>query len=410
MGENPFATADRDGVRVPAATLAAAVELLRRALASGDADPAIIRDALAAAPVRDDGADGPVLRDVSTVPEERIEWLWPGRLPLRALTLLAGPPGVSKSTLALDLAARVTTGLPWPDEMPALPWRNNGDSVATPVRAPGDVVLVTLEDHLASVVRPRLRVAGADFARRIVAVEAIRESGRDRLFSLVDLSAIHAALDRCPRPLVVVLDPVSAMMPGTDTHNNSQVREGLAPLAALAAERRVAVLAITHLRKNSAGGNALAAIMGSVAFTAAARAAFLVIRDPDDRSRRLMLPGKANLAGDRFGLAYRVEVIDDVPRLAWEPDPVDLDPDQIMAQIESPRRDAPAIRDASAWLESLLAAHPEGLLVSEIKRAAKQDGHSWRTVERAKGGLPTVSAAKQSFSGGWAWRLEGRQP
>ncbi|RPI76318.1 MAG: hypothetical protein EHM42_14845, partial [Planctomycetaceae bacterium] len=42
-------------------------------------------------------------------------WLWPRRIPARALTLLAGGVGSGKSFLACDLAARISRGAPWPD-------------------------------------------------------------------------------------------------------------------------------------------------------------------------------------------------------------------------------------------------------------------------------------------------------
>ena len=46
----------------------------------------------------------------------RLRWLWPKRIPLGRVTLLASDPGLGKSLLALDIAARVSRGAPWPDE------------------------------------------------------------------------------------------------------------------------------------------------------------------------------------------------------------------------------------------------------------------------------------------------------
>ncbi len=52
-------------------------------------------------------------------PEGEIDWLWPGMIPLRKVTLIEGPAGAGKSQLALDLAARVTRSAPWPDGQPS---------------------------------------------------------------------------------------------------------------------------------------------------------------------------------------------------------------------------------------------------------------------------------------------------
>lgn len=61
------------------------------------------------------GPDKPVLVRVSDVQPEAVEWLWPGRLAAGKLTLLIGDPGVGKSLLTLDAAARLSRGIPWPD-------------------------------------------------------------------------------------------------------------------------------------------------------------------------------------------------------------------------------------------------------------------------------------------------------
>jgi putative DNA primase/helicase len=47
---------------------------------------------------------------LSDVVEESVEWLWEGRIPLGKLTVIDGDPSTGKSTLTIDLAARVSTG------------------------------------------------------------------------------------------------------------------------------------------------------------------------------------------------------------------------------------------------------------------------------------------------------------
>jgi hypothetical protein len=53
--------------------------------------------------------------DFCGVAPEPLHWLWPGRIPLGKLTLIAGDPGEGKSLLTADLAARVSTGSQFPD-------------------------------------------------------------------------------------------------------------------------------------------------------------------------------------------------------------------------------------------------------------------------------------------------------
>src|ERR687893_1945254 len=126
---------------------------------------------------------------LSEVEPEQVEWLWPGRLPLGKLAVLDGDPGLGKSALTLDLAARVSAGLELPD---------GGRS------GPAGVVLLSAEDGLEDTIRPRLDAAGAD-TERIVALSMIGVgTGAERLVYLTqDLGAVEGALKRARGAFVV---------------------------------------------------------------------------------------------------------------------------------------------------------------------------------------------------------------
>ncbi len=72
----------------------------------------------AAAEVQEDQREllTPKLSRLADVVPEQVPWLWPPRIALGKLTLLAGDPGLGKSFLTLDLAARISVGAPWPDD------------------------------------------------------------------------------------------------------------------------------------------------------------------------------------------------------------------------------------------------------------------------------------------------------
>ena len=55
-----------------------------------------------------------------TVKPSDVSWLWPGRIPRGKVTLLAGDPGLGKSFVTMDLAARVSRAAEWPDGPTAL--------------------------------------------------------------------------------------------------------------------------------------------------------------------------------------------------------------------------------------------------------------------------------------------------
>jgi len=345
-----------------------------------------------------DGA--PVIVPLSDVRPELVAWLWPGRIALGKLTLIAGDPGLGKSFLTLDMASRVSTGAGWPD--------CRGESFP-----PGGVVLLSAEDGVADTIRPRLDAAGADVAR-IVALDAIRsvgDNGREsaRTFDLSrDLPALEAAIRSVERCRLVVIDPVTAYLGSADSHKNAEIRGLLAPLGSIAERHRVAVVAVTHLNK-SGGGPAIYRAMGSLAFAAAARAAWAVTRDRDDPRRRLLLPIKNNVAPDTGGLAYRIEPlgVGGCPAVAWEPDPVNVSADDALAGDRD--EGGGALSEAADWLRDMLSDGPQP--AAEVKARAKNDGIAARTLDRAKGSLG-VRADRQGFAadGRWTWALPQSAP
>jgi hypothetical protein len=60
------------------------------------------------------------LVSLADVPARPVRWLWADRLPIGKLTVLDGDPGLGKSAITVDVAARVSAGLPMPDRAAVL--------------------------------------------------------------------------------------------------------------------------------------------------------------------------------------------------------------------------------------------------------------------------------------------------
>src|SRR5690606_19465262 len=138
-------------------------------------------------------------------------------------------------------------------------------------------------------VLPRLAEAGADLDRCILLKKARSQDGMP--FSLTlkrDIELLRRMIEETPDCRLVVIDPISAYLGDADGHNNQQVRTMLLPLVELAAERNVAVVMVSHLNKR-ASSRAMHRTMGSMAFVALARSAWLIAADPENARRRLML-------------------------------------------------------------------------------------------------------------------------
>lgn len=328
-----------------------------------------------------------ILKRLNDITCEQLQWLWPGRIPLGKLTLLAGDPGLGKSFVTLDLTARVSRGDCWPD-MPLFK------------QTPGNVILLNCEDDAADTIAPRLDKAGVDDTR-VVLLEGVKHFDKRRQFSLeTDLPRLEEVLQQMPETRLVVIDPIAAYCGNVDSHKNSDVRGMLAPLAELASRFHVAILTVTHLSK-SGGAKAVYRAMGSLAFAAAARAVWTISKDTDDQERRLFLPAKLNLARDPDGLAYRITD----GRVAWEDLPVTMHADEAMAMElvdKKPNARGNERKEAAEWLLSFLVDGNKS--ASEVIETGTHFGFSERTIRRA---YKEVGAKprKQSFDGPWLWSL-----
>ena len=330
---------------------------------------------------------------VSDVEREKVRWLWPGRLALGKLTIVDGDPGVGKSTLYLDLAARITRGGTWPD--------------GTPIHEPGNVVIVTVEDAIADTIRPRLEEAGADVSRVLV-IQLIPEAdGPGRVPSLPEDTELIMKTAAAFGARLVVIDPLFAHLGAeTNSYRDQDVRRALAPLSEAAERADVAVLVIRHLNK-SGGGRALYRGGGSIGIIGAARIGLLVGEDPDSEGVCVLASTKNNLAARPDSLAFRVvssENDSDVAVIHWEGTSA-LTADELCRAPAGPSK----IDDAECWLEKYLVFGPKPS--ADIFERGEEKGYSKNTLYRAKENLD-IEAKKLDFDGGWEWRLptlpEGR--
>jgi RecA-family ATPase len=236
--------------------------------------------------------DGPAVVALADVAPAAVRWLWRGRVPLGKLTVLDGDPGVGKSTLLLDLAARVSRGT-------ALP-----DCERSDLEGPATVVLLTSEDGLADTVRPRLAAAGADLGR-VVAMTGVRD-GQEVVLPR-EWPEVARVVARA-RARLLVVDPLMAYLErGVNAYRDQDARRALAPLALLADKVGVAIVVVRHLTK-SGGANALYRGGGSIGIIGTARSGLLAAADPEDPAgeRRVLAVTKGNLAGTVPALGYRL--------------------------------------------------------------------------------------------------------
>lgn len=338
----------------------------------------------------DSPSSGAVLVSLSSVQPERLSWLWPGRLPAGKLVTIDGDPSVGKSTLAVALAAHVSTGSPWPDSEPC---------------PHGDVLVMSAEDGLADTIRPRLDAAGGDPARvhALTAVRVADDSGAvvERPPTLADIAAIRDAI-RSTRALLVVIDVLMAFLPGkVDSHRDQDIRAVLSRLTAVGDETGATFVLLRHLNK-AAGGSPMYRGGGSIGIVGAARAGFLVARDPDDPDLRVLACIKSNLAREPESLSYRLASAPghDVARVEW----VGASNHNASTLLAVDREDTDERREIDRWLLDVLDAGHGAASAKDVLRQARDAGFSVDQAKRAKKRLG-IESVKAGMDGGWEWRL-----
>lgn len=191
-----------------------------------------------------------------TFPE--IDYIVPGILP-RGFSLLAGRPKVGKSFLALNLGIAVATG---------------SDFFNVPV-ASGSVLFLGLEDNLRRLQDRTKIMLGVDCAPKELyfATEC----------PVLDAGGLHAISEWCSRvdrPTLIVIDVFARIRQQAKTGRmyDEDYKAGT-PLKALADSHNLAVVAVTHTRKEVAIVDQFDAISATTGLAAVADSVLLLDRD-----------------------------------------------------------------------------------------------------------------------------------
>lgn len=314
-----------------------------------------------------------VTRRASEIKPAAIKWLLEGLIPLGKLTLLCGDPGLGKSLLTVELAARVSRGEPLFPGGACCPF--------------GHTLIISAEDDPADTLRPRLELAGADL-ERVSILDGVKRGSEDAPHGMWDLSQTEVLAQWVrdhPDLRLVIVDPVSAYLAGADAHRDAEVRAVMQQLITLAAEHGFAVVCVSHLNKRTSA-SAIYRALGSIAFVAAARSVLVVAADPLEDDRRVLVQTKRNLSAAASSRAFRVT---DGPRLCFEPEPVEVDVDSLLNSVGPGDSSRGARKEAAEWLETQLANGP--VLVSELRLAAGREGFPERTLRRARDSVGAIS-------------------
>lgn len=312
-------------------------------------------------------------RNAATITVKPIEWIWINRFARGKISMISGNPGLGKSQIIVSMAAIITQGSLWPD--------------GTLCQA-GNVLFLSAEDDAADTLIPRLVAADADLTRVDIIDTFVEINNGAELEGQVNLSTDIASLEKLllevKNVAAIFIDPITAYLGDTNDHRNAGVRAVFGPLAKLAEKYNTAIICVSHNNKNGAQ-EALFRVIGSIGFVAASRAAFTVIKDPDNEDRRLFLPIKNNIGNDKTGLAFAIEsrVIHDeinTSCIIWSDECITITADEAM--LSSSRSLGKCPDEAITFLSEMITT--EFYPVAELFELAKKNGISEKMLRKAK--------------------------
>ena len=319
------------------------------------------------------------LINMEQVEVERIDWLIYPFIPFGKVTIVQGDPGEGKTTMVLQIIAKLTKGesvLSGSDE-PIL----EGKTMALD---PVNVIYQTAEDGLGDTIKPRLLAAGADCSRVMVIDD------NDQALTMMDVRLEEAIIQTKAR--LVVLDPIQGFLGAdVDMHRANEIRPLMKRVAILAEKYHCAIILIGHMNKNSNGKSSYRGL-GSIDFQAAARSVLIVGRIKDEPEIRVVCHVKSSLAPEGKSIAFR---LDKDKGFEWIGE-YDISADDLLSGDNRGQK----IHAAKEFLKEILVSG--SMAQTKVAEEAESRGIKKKTLWNAKKELEIDSV---KIGSQWFWML-----
>ena len=320
------------------------------------------------------------LINMEQVEIEKIDWLLYPFIPFGKVTIVQGDPGEGKTTMVLQIIAKLTKGeavLPSGSDEPAL-------EAKTVDLEPVNVIYQTAEDGLGDTIKPRLLSAGADCSRVMVIDD------NDQALTMMDARLEEAIIQTKAR--LVVLDPIQGFLGAdVDMHRANEIRPLMKRVALLAEKYHCAIILIGHMNKNSNGKSSYRGL-GSIDFQAAARSVLIVGRIKDEPEIRVVCHVKSSLAPEGKSIAFR---LDKDTGFEWIGE-YDISADDLLSGDNRGKK----IHAAKEFLQEVLASG--SVAQTKVAEEAESRGIKKKTLWNAKKELEINSV---KIGNQWFWML-----
>ena len=300
---------------------------------------------------------------------ENVEWLWYPFVPYGKITIIQGDPGEGKTTLVLQMIAKLTRG---------------ETIINEETKEPINVIYQTAEDGLSDTIKPRLVAANADCSKVLVIDD------KETPLTMLDIRLEKAIAETSAR--LVVLDPIQGFLGAdVDMHRANEIRPVMKHIAEIAEKYRCAIILVGHMNKNSNGKSSYRGL-GSIDFQAAARSVLIVGRVKGEPEVRVVCHVKSSLAPEGKSIAFR---LDKEEGFQWIGE-YDVSVDDLLAADNRGQK----VREAKEFLKEILKSG--SMTQKEISEEAENHGIKNKTLWNAKSDLKVESV---KIGNQWFWML-----
>lgn len=331
-----------------------------------------------------------------------VRWLWYEHIPVGDLTVFAGMPQKGKSTAAIDVVARLTTGKDFPGSRKQV--------------EPCEVAILASEDNPKTTTVPRLRAAGADLSK-VHLIQGTSDGKQEWEIALdQDLDQLKEFLYTHSDVKLIVMDPVTSYIGDVDPNKPKEVRPFLNKLKRFSEEMGVSLLLIMHLSKNP-DVSALHRVGGAATWIEVPRSVWFFDKQKDEEgnetSSYVMVNGKLNIVADerKRSLEYTFAGVDlkiegaqqNVGTVQWGGESSVTLEQQYSRTKDRPGPEPKKVESAADWLRGYLESGQK--YSSDVFAAASAVGHAEKTLRKAQERLGVRPEREFPNKGRWIWRL-----
>lgn len=300
---------------------------------------------------------------------ENVEWLWYPFVPYGKITIIQGDPGEGKTTLVLQMIAKLTRG---------------ETIINEETKEPINVIYQTAEDGLSDTIKPRLVAANADCSKVLVIDD------KETPLTMLDVRLEKAIAETSAR--LVVLDPIQGFLGAdVDMHRANEIRPVMKHIAEIAEKYRCAIILVGHMNKCNMGKSAYRGL-GSIDFQAAARSVLIVGRIKNEPEIRVVCQIKNSLAPEAKSIAFKLS---EKNGFEWLGE-CDVKAEELLCGTAKGMKQKTAIN----FLEDTLSKGK--MAQTKIAELAEEKGISNKTLRNAK---KTLEVKASKIGNQWYWEL-----